>query len=241
MASQKWIRFRSVLSSYAIVSCLIAVALNFLSFYGSRVLFALMEKWGILTFHDLTIPWIDGFFERNAPDFRWFMLIYVMYFVYWLGGYWILAGQERRFACSAFAAVILGEIVVTLIFILFPTSLDRPVLEEGDVRTFWDWLTRFIYASDPPNNLFPSLHCYNSWMVFRYALKCKGLPKGYKLFCALACPLICASTMFVRQHLFADVVSAIALAELCMFLESKMHAGRLLERLEQVFRKEKPV
>lgn len=241
MASQKGSRLRRVLSAYAIPSYLIAVVMNFIAFYGTRAVFALMEKLGILTYYDLTIPWVDGFFERNAPGFRWFILFYVMYYVFWLGGYWILAGQERRFACSFLAAVILGQMVVTVIFLILPTSLDRPVLEEGDVRTFWDWLTRMIYEADPPNNLFPSLHCFNSWMVFRYTLKCPDLPKGYKLFCGLACPLICASTLFVRQHLFADFAGAVALAELCMFLESKVHAGRLLERLEQFVGKEKPV
>ena len=125
-----------------------------------------------------------------------------------------------------------------IIFLVLPTRMERPALDESNIRNLWDWITSLIYAADTPDNLFPSLHCFNSWMVFRGSLRYARLPKGYKLFSMAAAMAICASTLFVRQHLFADMVSGIALAELSLFLERKLHFGRIYERLEKRIRKE---
>lgn len=238
MASRKTNRIRIFLSAYAVPSFLIAVALNFLSFYGTRAVYALMDRCGILVYHDLSIGPVDGYFERNAETFRWFILLYILYYIFLAGGYWILAGEERSLACSCFAAIAIGEVITAVLFLILPTTLNRPALGAEDVRTVWDWMTRIIYEADPPINLFPSLHCFNSWMVFRCSLKCPDLPKGFKLFCGVAGLGICAATLFVRQHVFADFVGAVVLAELSLFLESRLHAGKLFERLEKRIRKE---
>ncbi|MBP5231200.1 MAG: phosphatase PAP2 family protein, partial [Clostridia bacterium] len=81
-------------------------------------------------------------------------------------------------------------------------------------------------------NLFPSIHCMTSYMVVRGTWKCRRLPLGYKLFCLFACIAIFASTLFVRQHLFADQIAAVALAEMSMLAERELRAGRLFDRLE---------
>ena len=233
-------RIRFLATSYAAVPYLIAVAANFIAFYGARPIYRLEEALGILRFHDLTIPQIDGYFEENLLAFRWFAVIYFSYFLFWLGGYWIIAGEEKKVAHPFFAAAFFGMAASLLIFVFFPTAMTQPVVGENDDAS-WNFLARMIYQADEPNNLFPSIHCMNSYFVARGTWKCRNLPKGYKWFCLFACVSIFASTLFIRQHLFVDLIGAVVVAESAFLLEKATHAGRLFDKLDGIIRKETPV
>ena len=119
---------RRFLSSYAVLPYLLTVLMNFIAYYGAKLAYLILDANGRLVYHDLTIAAVDGYFERNASHFRWFIIIYIFYFIFWFAGYWIIAGEERENAHSVFAAAIIGMTVCMICFILLPTTLDRPVL-----------------------------------------------------------------------------------------------------------------
>lgn len=231
---------RRALTSRAVLPCLITICLNFVAFYGARAVYRLEDAAGILRFHDLSIPAIDGYFEANVRFFRWFIIIYIFYFIFWFAGYWINAGVEKSVSHPFFAATSIGLITCAVIFILFPTAMEQVVIREEEIETVFDRLALLIYRSDEPNNLFPSIHCFTSYMIARYSAKSGRLPKGYKLFCIFACAAIFASTLFVRQHLFADLIGAAVLGELSILAERLTDAGRLFDKLDQFIRKENP-
>ena len=233
-------RIRFLATSYAAVPYLIAVAMNFAVYYVARPIYKLEEALGILRFHDLTIPQIDGYFEDNLLAFRWFVVIYCVYFVCWLGGYWIIAGEEKKVSHPFFAAAIIGMTTCLLVFVFYPTAIAQPVVGDND-NASWNFLARIIYQADEPNNLFPSIHCMNSYFVARGTWKCRNLPKGYKWFCLFACIAVFASTLFIRQHLFVDLIGAVVVAEASILLERATRAGRLFDKLDRIIRKETPV
>ncbi len=75
-------------------------------------------------------------------------------------------------------------------------------------------LVRWLYETDTPTNLFPSIHVYNSLGV-HIALarsECFREKKKIRLASLILCILIILSTMFLKQHSVFDVFTAFGLA-----------------------------
>ena len=66
--------------------------------------------------------------------------------------------------------------------------------------------------------LFPSIHCLDSWLCWRFLVKIEWIPKWYKWINFLFTLLVCASTVLVKQHLLVDIFAGIAVAEIGLLL-----------------------
>ena len=106
-----------------------------------------------------------------------------------------------------------------MIFLLLPTTIARP---EADGSGLIGWLTRIIYMADTPVTLFPSIHCLDSWLCWRFLVKCKKVPRWYKWVNFVFSLLVCASTVLVKQHVFVDIFAGIAVAELGLLLSRRV-------------------
>ena len=71
-----------------------------------------------------------------------------------------------------------------------------------------------LYSIDSPENLLPSLHCYISWLCWIGTRKNSHIPKWYQYTSLAIAVAICISTLTVKQHVFADLVTGVLLAEL---------------------------
>ena len=58
-----------------------------------------------------------------------------------------------------------------------------------------------------------SIHCLESYMVFRGSLNL-NVSKSYKIGMGLFMILVCLSTVFVKQHVVVDIVGGICIAEI---------------------------
>ena len=112
-----------------------------------------------------------------------------------------------------------GAMILYVIFLLLPTTIARP---EADGSGFIGWLTRIIYMADTPVTLFPSIHCLDSWLCWRFLVKCKKVPRWYKWVNFVFSLLVCASTVLVKQHVFVDIFAGIAVAELGLLLSRRV-------------------
>ena len=74
-------------------------------------------------------------------------------------------GCQRRFMGD------LTKVICLLFFVLLPTHNVRPPLETGG---FTGWAMRTIWLLDTPTNLFPSIHCFVSWLGTRYIYECRS-------------------------------------------------------------------
>ncbi|MBO6108331.1 MAG: phosphatase PAP2 family protein, partial [Eubacterium sp.] len=81
-----------------------------------------------------------------------------------------------------------------------------------------DQLTRFLYSIDEAANLFPSIHCLVSWLCFIGIRSAKNVSLFAKLFSLISAILIMISTQVLKQHYIVDMISGIALAEICYFI-----------------------
>ena len=238
--------------------------------------------------------------DRIIPFVPVFVVFYVLAFLQWVVYYLILAREEKSVMKRYLIAGAVGKLVCLALFLIVPTTITRPDPGTG----FFNFCCRVIYGFDEPTNLFPSMHCFESWMCMRLALeeKKKGrvpelsrsLVRGYsgemilcvnrrqvrsfegyitrvkrdeievlfeKVFsrrrwrldemvetaademaeatkdvgmifvkthtirtCVLSI-LVFLSTVFIKQHYFVDMISAVLLAELALFF-GKLVTGK---------------
>ena len=77
-------------------------------------------------------------------------------------------------------------------------------------------------------NLAPSYHCLISTCCYMGVAKRPEYAKSYRIFSAVFCVLIFASTVLCKQHYFIDIPAGIIIAYISMRLALKHHWGKVL-------------
>lgn len=98
-------------------------------------------------------------------------------------------------------------------FILIPTTNIRP---EIPGNTLSEKILALVYSLDgrnSPSNLFPSIHCYVSWMCWKGVEGSEKVPKWYQRFSLVFAILIIISTQVLKQHYIVDAAAALLLVE----------------------------
>lgn len=154
---------------------------------------------------DISIPLDD-----KIPLIPVMIIIYWGCYIYWVVSYLIALSQEYEIAKKFAIAEIAGKIVCFIIFMIFPTTMTRPEITGTGI---FDQLMKFLYFVDQPDMLFPSIHCYVSWMCYLGVKDMPNLKKKWKIFILLFAILVCISTVTVKQHVIYDIFGGIILAE----------------------------
>lgn len=176
------------------------------------------------------------FVDDSIPFLSFFIIFYVGAYLQWVGSYLFHSARSRGVCTRLAAADIVTKVVAAVFFVLIPTTMMRPTLDGG----VFDFLVGIIYFLDEPVNLFPSLHCAVSWLCFRSAFPIRRtLPRGYLLGQLVFTLLVFASTVFIKQHVFVDIVGGVILAELAWLLSAHLPTESAFGRLEAVFSRNK--
>lgn len=151
-------------------------------------------------------------FDDRTPVLPGFIYIYVGAFFFWFGAYAYYYGKGIALAKRVLTADIFCKTVGFVVYCLYPCTLRQVAPEE--ISGFGAWLMKLIYLADRPSKLLPSMHCFVSILLalpvfYRGA---QPVPTVLKIFFPLMALAVCASTLFVKQHVFVDVYSAAALA-----------------------------
>ena len=184
--------------------------LNCLIYWGTGVLTADRYHFDFTMSLDRAVPLI--------PQFIW---IYILAFPFWAVNY-ILAAQRGKDGFYRFVATDLTvHITCFIIFLVLPTTNVRPEI----AGTTWSQqMLKFVYLMDggnSPSNLFPSIHCYVSWLSWRGVSKSENIPKWYQHFSLIFAILIIISTQVLKQHYLVDAIAGVALVELAWRFYSK--------------------
>ena len=153
--------------------------------------------------------------DKLVPFLPWTVSIYFGCYLFWCINYYLCAAQERPERDRFFCADALSKGVCFVLFLLIPATNIRPEIV-GD--TVWDILMKLLYQIDAADNLFPSIHCLVSWFCWIGVRKRKDIPVLYRYFSLAMAVAVCISTLTTRQHVIADVVCGVALAEVCYIL-----------------------
>lgn len=207
-----------ILPSYARIPLVLLVIINLIVYEGTQFLMLHAKHW------DLALP-----LDARIPFRPAWIVIYILAYLQWVVGYVLIARESRAHCNRVLAGEIIAKLICMLFFIVLPTRIERPVVEGSGVFAA---LTRLIFALDLPGNLFPSIHCLESWICFRGAIGMKRVPRWYAPAMLALSLMVFASTVLVKQHVLVDIPAGVLVAELGLLLSDKLRAGRLLDRLE---------
>ena len=201
---------------YGWIAIIAIVSLNMLVYYGTKILCDSMFHHDIESDLDKMIPFVPAFILAY---------IFVAYGQWWYG-YYQAARQDKKTVLYIFGAESIAKIICLIVFIVYPTTLHRPEITGTDIfSTFTSW----IYSADTPYNLFPSIHCLESYILWRTLPLVKTAPGWYRKLTPLATILVFASVVFVKQHVLIDIAGGIIVTEiglLAMKLFFKLKDGK---------------
>ena len=213
------LELNKILPKYGIIPLATLLIVAGITYYGTRLITAGMVH------YDITLA-LDDLIPFRA---EW-IVVYVLTYVYWILCFYAILRDSKQLCYRIYSAEIMGKAVCILCFLLLPCTLVRPTPGDG----FFDSIVKWIYAADgaQADNLLPSIHVFNSWLCGRGILKCKRVPLPAKAAAVLFVPLICASTVLVKQHVVLDVAGGIVLAEGCLLAAKRIRSERAFEKTE---------
>ena len=148
--------------------------------------------------------------DRWIPFVPSAVSIYVLAFLSWVVGIWVIARESPAVCYEVLAGEQIAKLLCLACFLLLPTTMERP---EVTGSGFFPWLTRLIYRLDSPDNLLPSIHCLVSWMCFIGIRGNKRVPRWYRIFSCIFALLVVVSTQVTKQHYLIDAIGGILLVE----------------------------
>ncbi len=210
--------------SYAPIPLICILLLNSFVYSGSSILTRSRFHYDLTMGIDRAVPLVPGF-----------VWIYLLAFPFWGIGYLLVAQRGKDMFMRFVAADITIHLIVLAIFILLPTTNIRPAITGNSLS---ERMLALVYQLDGgrnPSNLFPSIHCYVSWLCWRSIRGSREIPRWYQRFSLVFAILIVISTQVLKQHYIVDAAAAVLLVELCWNFYQKKERHRwavwLFERL----------
>ncbi len=162
---------------------------------------------------------IGGVIDSKIPFNMWFIIPYcIWYLLIFLIPYYLYKKDKNIFV-KYFVSYTLTTFIANIIFIIYPTYVDRPIVTGTSIL---ELMTRIVFWVDTPaQNCFPSLHCAVSMLFILYMFEYKKCPNYLKIFTFIISILIMIATLFIKQHVFIDLISGDALAIVSYIIVSK--------------------
>ncbi len=192
------------------IAVFVMVAVNMIVYNGSRVITKSMDH------HDLT-----SVLDYNIPFIKEFVVVYIpIAYFQWVYGFYLAARENKMICARIFAAEICAKILCLVCFLLIPTTMMRADVHGAD---FLSRAVYTVYRFDAADNLFPSIHCLESYVLLRTVLWLEKAPKWYKYFTVPASVLVMMSTVFMKQHVVVDIIAAIVVVEIGILAAKKIY------------------
>ena len=153
---------------------------------------------------------IDDFIPFNEwfvfPYCSWFLLLAAVTALLW----WNDTESYDKLCLMMFS----GMTCCLILYMVLPNGLDiRPTAEAVGRDNIAMQIMQLLWKADASVNVCPSIHCQSSGcmaLAFSQSRLAKGRP-GLKVLAWVWAALICASTVFTKQHSILDVVCGLAL------------------------------
>ena len=163
--------------------------------------------------HDLSLE-----FDHRIPVVSWFIYIYFLCYLFWIFNILLSGKISKEHFYKVITTSFISITICGIIFIIFPTTIQRPEIKTVGISTF---LLNYLYHIDHPVNLFPSIHCLSSWLAYIAIRNQKEISIWYRLFSFAFAVLVFISTQVLKQHYIIDVLAGIILVEIVWFFQNK--------------------
>ena len=149
--------------------------------------------------------------DDKIPFMEVFILPYISWYGFIIFTLMYLCFYDKKMYFKTLASLILGLVLCYIFYFVFQTTVPRPEVNSGN---FCTKLVAIIYSADKPYNCFPSIHVLTCFLMVRGI--CSSTMKNKKNVFVITsmATIIIISTLFVKQHVIADVISGILLADL---------------------------
>ncbi|MBQ7089975.1 MAG: phosphatase PAP2 family protein [Clostridia bacterium] len=199
--------------------------LNFFTYLVPRMLYD-VHPYGYVSFIELPV-------DDMIPFVPAFMSIYLLCYLQWVEGF-IMVGREGKSTCyRLLTAEMIAKSICLFCYFVLPTTMERPELAADG--GFWEQVCSVVYGADQPNNLFPSIHCLESWFCFRAAMHMKKTGKWHVAVHLVFALLVLASVVLVKQHLLLDIPAGILAVEIGLLCSRKISFARFFEGGNKLF------
>ncbi len=184
--------------------------LSYLAFY--LIGFMIVENTGHRHFHI-----IHSVVDDMIPFCEYFIIPYYLWFAYIAFGvcFFIFFGKDRTEYYKMVCALAIGMTIFLVVSCVWPNAQDLRPTEFARDNIFVH-MVQYLYRTDTPTNILPSIHVYNSLIIFYALNSCRQLQcrKGFYLraVCGGLTVLIILSTMFLKQHSVVDVSMGILMS-----------------------------
>lgn len=149
--------------------------------------------------------------DDMIPFCEWFIFPYMAWHVslLWMSLYTLAYDVPafKRFMWN----LILTTVIAVTIYIVWPNQqLLRPDLTSLGRENLLTKAVGIIYTVDTNTNVCPSLHCIGGFAILFAALDMPRFRKlGWVVFFVIFALMICASTVFMKQHSIVDFFAAL--------------------------------
>lgn len=164
---------------------------------------------------------IDG----HIPFVPAFVYIYVLWFPL-IFLFPLALFRANPMAYARYQTAILLDIALSLVcYLVYPTSFARPEAPDTVSGRAMKLVFRGSYKG---LNCAPSMHCSMCYLVLHFVGATPGLPFAVA---AIAVPValgIVISTLFTKQHVVIDALTALPLAAVCILIGNRLPFTALL-------------
>lgn len=164
--------------------------------------FRVLESAGHVHYH-IIHTWLD----EQIPFCEYFIIPYFLWFGFNVAVVtWIVFKGTVQETYKVSAVLMTGMTIFLVVSLVYPNRLDlRP--EYVDTSSLCGMLVAFLYKTDTPTNVLPSIHVFNT-MALCFAVHGNKALREKKLLTIASDifgVLIILSTMFLKQHSVIDV------------------------------------
>ena len=194
----------------------------------------LMEK------SDVKIHLIHSLADDRIPFCQYFIIPYVLWYFFLIGTviYFALSCPSKKEYYQYLGTLGIGMTLFLLISYIYPNGQNmRPDLTGDGIFIS---AIRFLYKIDTPTNIFPSMHVFNataSCVALFQNERCRR-NRTFTVAQIVLTVSIVLSTMFLKQHSVADVMTALILNILCYQLFYRIIPARQAKLEKILTRKE---
>ena len=127
--------------------------------------------------------------------------------------YFIFFNKNRHEYYQLIFNLMMGMTIFLIVSYAYPNAQHLRPVEFPRDNIFTD-VVRWLYKTDTPTNILPSIHVFNSLAIHMSLTNCQALrgKKNVRIVSFILTMLIIMSTMFLKQHSVIDVCMGATLA-----------------------------
>lgn len=174
------------------------------------LLFSYLEHRPVHSYHI-----VHTVFDDWIPFCEFFIVPYMLWFPYMILAviYFIFFNKNKHEYYQLAFNLMMGMTVFLIVSYVYPNAQHIRPTEFPRDNVFTD-VVKWLYSTDTPTNILPSIHVFNSLAIHMSLTNCEAL-RDKKLIKAASftlTALIIMSTMFLKQHSVIDVCMGATLA-----------------------------